>query len=377
MSPQSTADTENKSPLSSSPSPPISLTDFFLSIPYFMASTEVDQKFLGQFAKNIASDNPLLSSMLFKLLGLSVVLAKQLVRARKLRKLDPTRATKSLDLYFHIIWLSREGLLIVEQYVLHMVSSFEELKVLTYKLRASFYHIFVLFHNQPSINSAGPRQITTPPGLLSPRQKQDKGKAPAIPGTSHTPTIPSPPESRSSSVQPSHPLEGGPVQHPDAQRGARQSGSAADFLLQSRDYIPTAMAAFQEANDLAERLLGHADRSRRLAKNTIAEVYNATEGMDDEMFEDAAELVGPLAQIHEARPRQRGPQQLGKQEHPPSWRRAENLRNEALRDARATPPRATPTRAVPPRGLLTPPGHPRRDADVAPAVPGVGMDNPI
>ncbi|KFY70539.1 hypothetical protein V499_09090 [Pseudogymnoascus sp. VKM F-103] len=417
MSSQSTADTENKSPLSSSPSPPISLSDFFLSIPYFMASTEVDQKFLGQFAKNIASDNPLLSSMLFKLLGLSVVLAKQLVRARKLRKLDPTRATKSLDLYFHIIWLSREGLLIVEQYVLHMVSSFEELKVLTYKLRASFYHIFVLFHNQPSINSAGPRQITTPPGLLSPRQKQDKGKAPAIPGTSHTPTIPSPPESRSSSVQPSHPLEGGPVQHPDAQRDARQSGSAADFLLQSRDYIPTAMAAFQEANDLAERLLwgSHplrlsvktefsaflydcakdADRSRRLAKNTIAEVYNATEGMDDEMFEDAAELVGTLGKFMKRGLGSAGGSSSGSKstlragasaaeqraEPPRPLRstppRAENLRNEALRDARATPPRATPTRAVPPRGLLTPPGHPRRDAEVSPAVSGVGMDNPI
>lgn len=416
MSPPHTAPAENKSPLSSSP--PISLSDFFLSIPYFMASTEVDQKFLGQFAKNIASDNPLLSSMLFKLLGLSVILAKQLVRARKLRKLDPTRATKSLDLYFHIIWLSREGLLIVEQYVLHMVSSFEELKVLTYKLRASFYHIFVLFHNQPSINSAGPRQVTTPPGLLSPRQKQDKGKAPAILGRAHTPTVPSPPESRSSSVQPSHPLEGGPVQHPDAQRDARQSGSAADFLLQSRDYIPTAMAAFQEANDLAERLLwgSHplrlsvktefsaflydcakdADRSRRLAKNTIAEVYNATEGMDDEMFEDAAELVGTLGKFMKrglgsaggsssgskstlragagggAEPRLEPPRPL--RSTPP---RTENLRNEALRDARVTPPRATPPRAVPPRGLLTPPGHARRDLEVSPAVSGVGMDNPI
>jgi hypothetical protein len=51
-----------------------------------MASSEVDQKFLGQFAKNIANDNALLSSMLFKILGLSVILSKELVRARKLRK---------------------------------------------------------------------------------------------------------------------------------------------------------------------------------------------------------------------------------------------------------------------------------------------------
>lgn len=371
-----------------------------------MASTEVDQKFLGLFAKNIASDNPLLSSMLFKLLGLSVLLSKQLVRARKLRKLDPTRATKSLDLYFHIIWLSREGLLIVEQYVLHMVSSFEELRVLSYKLRASFYHIFVLFHNHPSINAASPRQITTPPGLVSPRHMQDKGKAPVAL---------SPPESRCSSVQPSHPMEGGPVRHPGAPMNARHSGSAADFLLQSRDYIPTAMIAFQEANDLAEKLLWGShplrlsvktefaaflydcvkdgEQSRRLAKTTIAEVYNATEGMDDEMFEDAAELVGTLGKFMrrglggggsssggaeskstlripaEARPEPPRPLRST----PP---RGESLRSEALRD-RATPPsKSTTPRTAPPRGPLTP--EPLRlRSDDAPVVSGVGMDNPI
>lgn len=176
------------------------------------------------------------------------------------------------------------------------------------------------------------------------------------------------------------------------------------------------MTAFQEANDLAEKLLwgSHplrlsvktefsaflydcakdADRSRRLAKNTIAEVYNATEGMDDEMFEDAAELVGTLGKFMKrglgsaggsssgskstlraggaTEPRQEPPRPL--RSTPP---RTENLRNEALRDARATPPRMTPPRAVPPRGLLTPPSHARRDAEVSPAVSGVGMDNPI
>src|SRR3989440_2748231 len=53
------------------------------------------------------------------------------------------RETKSLQLYHHILWLSREGLVMVEQYVLPMVGSYLELKVLAYKLRASFYHIFV------------------------------------------------------------------------------------------------------------------------------------------------------------------------------------------------------------------------------------------
>jgi hypothetical protein len=276
-----------------------------------MASSEVDQKFLGQFAKNIANDNALLSAMLFKILGLSVILSKQLVRARKLRKLDPTRATKSLDLYFHILWLSREGLVIVEEYVLPMVASFGELKVLAYKLRASFYHIFVLFHNQPSVNQvASEKIITTPPGLASPRaERVNKGKGPDRGSP--------PPEDGRNSVQPPHPMEGGPV------GGTRPPGFevtlAASFLLPARDYIPTALACFEEASDLAERFLWGShplrlsvklefsaflydcmhdgDASRRLAKATIAEVYNAQEGIDDDTFEDAAELVGVLGRM--------------------------------------------------------------------------------
>src|SRR5947207_7836927 len=113
-----------------------------------MASSEVDQKFLGHFATTTSQENPFLSGMLFKILGLSVILSKKLIRARKKRRLDPTRETKSLQLYHHILWLSREGLVMVDQYVLHMVGSYLELKVLAYKLKASFYHIFVLFHNQ-------------------------------------------------------------------------------------------------------------------------------------------------------------------------------------------------------------------------------------
>jgi hypothetical protein len=320
-----------------------------------MASSEVDQKFLGQFAKNIANDNALLSSMLFKILGLSVVLSKQLIRARKLRKLDPTRATKSLNLYLHIIWLAREGLVIVEQYVLPMVASFSELKVLSYKLRASFYHIFVLFHNEPSVNF--PKVVTTPPGLASPRvAKVDKGKAPDRGSP--------PPESGRNSVQPSHPLEGGPVGGVRLP-GVEPKSPAASFLLPVRDYIPTALAAFEEASTLAERLLWGShplrlsvklefsaflydcmhdgDASRKLAKTTIAEVYNAQEPMDDDMFEDAAELVGVLGRMMK-----RG---LGS---------------------------GTPG-STPGMGSSGSKSTPRMSGNVAtkPAVPSPGMDNPI
>ena len=114
----------------------------------WMASSEVDQKALGNFAAVMDLENPLLSAMLYKVLGVSVMLSKKLLRARKLRRLDTTRETRSLQLYHRIIWLSREGLLILEGYILPMVDRFVELKVLAYKLRASFYHIFVLFHSR-------------------------------------------------------------------------------------------------------------------------------------------------------------------------------------------------------------------------------------
>src|ERR1700748_1576290 len=79
-----------------------------------MASSDVDQKYLGRIADASAPIAPLVSKALYQILGLSVVLAKKLYRARKLRKLDTSRDTKSLQLYHQIIWLSREGLSILE-----------------------------------------------------------------------------------------------------------------------------------------------------------------------------------------------------------------------------------------------------------------------
>src|SRR6186713_878583 len=114
-----------------------------------MASSDVDQKFLGRLATSIGSSNVLLSSALYQILGLSVLLSRKLYRARKLRKLDTSRDTKSLALYQHIIWLSREGLNLLETYVIRPTQDGQygpECRVLVAKLRASFFHIFCLFH---------------------------------------------------------------------------------------------------------------------------------------------------------------------------------------------------------------------------------------
>ncbi|KAI9735293.1 MAG: hypothetical protein M1834_001884 [Cirrosporium novae-zelandiae] len=276
----------------------------------WMASSEVDQKYLGRFAKSTSEVNPFLSAMLYKVLGLSVILSKKLLRARQKRRLDTLRDTKSLQLYHHIIWLSREGLILVEQYVLPMVTEYVELRVLAYKLQASFYHIFVLFHNQPTIHhakfSSSTASSTSPtkpetPFLDGGGKPYDRGSIRATPPLSFP--------------------QGGPVggSAPPGLSPISPTKPAASFLLPAKDYIPTTTQCFKAAVELSEALLpgSHPIRlsvkleyaafmydclhegpsSRRLAKQAIADVYNAPEGMDDDTFEDAAELVGTLAKM--------------------------------------------------------------------------------
>ena len=261
-----------------------------------MASSDVDQKFLAKYARE-TTHNALLSMYLYRVLGLSVILSKKLVRARRLRKLDTTRDTKSLQLYHHIIWLSREGLVMLEQYILPSVESYIELKVLAYKLRASFYHIYVLFHNQPSVH-----QTAIP--SFSPTAK---GKGP----------------DRNSIRSSPNPLEGGPVRMtgslPPGLTPVSIPKPSASFLLPAMNYIPIASSCFAFASSLSDNLLSGShpirlsvkleysaylydclhdgDGSRRLAQQSIRDVYDAQEGMDDEMFEDAAELVGILGRM--------------------------------------------------------------------------------
>ncbi|SPO00675.1 uncharacterized protein DNG_03423 [Cephalotrichum gorgonifer] len=303
-----------------------------------MASSEVDQKFLGKLAKMVEQNNPLLSSILFKILGLSLNLAEQLVTAKKQRRQRTEQTPEFLKLVLHIIWLSREGLKLLDQYVIPSVGHEVELKVLAYKLRASFYHIFVLFHNSPRVSDLA---ISTPDVLagvatsLSAVPRLDKGK-----GVARDDDL----ESLNSSIQPTHPMEGGPVGPPPG-FGLE---SPASFLIPATDYLPVAHQAFKEAISLSEELLwgSHSLRlsvkteyaaflfecahdpeaSRSVAKKTIAEVYEAQEGMDDDMFADACELVTVLGRMMK-----RG---LGSGNTPSN--------------------RQTPTPAVPPPGMENP-----------------------
>lgn len=320
----------------------------------WMASHEVDQKYLGQLAATTRHENPFLSSMLYKILGLSVILSKKLVRARKLRRLDPTRETKSLHLYYHIVWLSREGLVIVEQYILPMVQDYILLKVLAYKLRASFYHIFVLFHNQPAIHTPGISSLPSSTNLPN--------------GVRHTPSDDQSDPKRESISQTPPPSEGGPVRRPSESSVKKGPPGlnpypppkpAASFLLPALDYTQTATPCFSHAATLADTLLpgSHplrlsvkleyaaylfdclhdADACRRLAKQTIADVYNAQEGMDDESFEDAAELVAVLGRMVKrgGKTSSAGGSSVGRD-------RDRSRSNDRQSTTKGTPPRQTP-----------------------------------
>lgn len=285
-----------------------------------MASSEVDQKFLARLAKDVADDNPYLSSKLYQVLGLSVMLSKKLVRARRLRKLDTTRDTPSLQLYHHILWLSREGLVIVEQYVIPMVATYTELKVLAHKLRASFYHIFVLFHNNPQATQATIPALSSEtahfaaPSKSRSRKSSSNGKAAVRGGSKST----SPDSPGSSPV-----MTGGGAVGAAPPPGLRPPKTfpkpTSSFLLPATNYIPVATSCFEAAAALARDLLpgSHPIRlsvrmeqiafvydclrdgelSRRMAKLAIADVYRAQEGMDDDMFEDSSAMVAVLGSM--------------------------------------------------------------------------------
>ncbi|KAI9924817.1 hypothetical protein MW887_006673 [Aspergillus wentii] len=343
-----------------------------------MASSEVDQKALGNFAAMTNINNPFLSAMLYKVLGLSVMLSKKLLRARRLRRLDPTRETKSLQLYHHIIWLSREGLLLLEGFVLPMVDTYVELKVLAYKLRASFYHIFVLFHNQPAVHSPG--IVNLPSNTVSNGDSDQVSPKGSRFSFKPRPDIIIPTQDQDVSAA------GNTTQRPPGLAPVQSSKPASSFLLPALDYTPTATACFIHAAVLAEKLLpgSHPLRlsvkleyaaylydclhdptaCRRLAKQAIADVYNAREGMDDESFEDAAEIVGVLGKMVKRKGKTNS---SGGNTTSSGTTRGESSRSE---NSRTPPPKQT-THEVPAKT------RPKAGGEVPPAVPSPTMMNPI
>lgn len=309
-----------------------------------MASLDVDQKFLGRIAKETADTNPLLSNSLYQILGLSVLLARRLIRARKLRKLDTSRDTPSLAAYQHILWLSREGLSILELYVLPYAQDNQhgpECRVLSVKLRASFYHIFCLFHNQPPVTATNMPTVDprgAPPLPLSPREGNGQtrrteagtstGLSPSSKRAGKQPMLREPIDSITSetSFLTNPYAAGGPVATPSPGPPNAPPGlnpvpipQPSSFILPPLNFIPLAGGYFTTASAYATAFLpgSHPLRlsvalehsaflwdcvhdhegSRRLARRAIKDVYRAQEAMEDSEFEDAAELVRILGRM--------------------------------------------------------------------------------
>lgn len=308
-----------------------------------MASLDFDQKFLGRIAKQTEDSNPFLSGALYQILGLSVLLARRLIRARKLRKLDTSRDTPSLAAYQHILWMSREGLSILELYVLPYAQDGQhgpECRVLSVKLRASFYHIFCLFHNQPPVTttnmtSTEARAPGVPPLPVSPRggnggRKADSsGLSPSSKRAGKQPTLRDPIDSivSETSFVTNPYAAGGPVGTPspappiNAPPGLNPIPipQPSSFILPPLNFVPLASGYFTTATSYATQFLHGShplrlsvalehsaflwdcvhdhDGSRRIARRAIKDVYRAKEAMDDSEFEDAAELVGILGRM--------------------------------------------------------------------------------
>lgn len=241
-----------------------------------MVGSEVDHKYLGVYATLTTG---VLSNGLYKLLGLSTLLSRKLLRARKQRRLDPTRTTKSHDRYRHIIWMAREGLDILQHEVLPHLPDFatpvtgsaaggrasaagilNELQVLALKMNASFLHIFVLFDHTYQTQTS--MSLASIPGLAQPQKLQDAG-LPA--GTTKA--------------------------------------------LRDYAYIKPTILAFQKADAAAVKLLPSShplrlsvklefaaftydctkdhETSRQIARKAVDQAFASNEPMDDESFEDA------------------------------------------------------------------------------------------
>lgn len=317
-----------------------------------MAVSQIEEKILGRLAKLTESANPLLSASLYQVLGLSILLSRKLYRARKLRKLDLTRDTPSLQLYHHIIWLAREGLSITEVYILPYCQDGQhgsECHVMAAKLRASLYHVFCLFHNHPPLNHLSGRSgaSASPPSHSdSPKNVGGTGSSPPRASLKEVgsrrrggkaPLRDPVPSMQSDASFVTNPYSGTAVQTPPPglailpAEGARRTPSrppglppiniaaaqsAVAFLLPPLNFVPMAKEYFELAQELSNSLLPvthalrlsvsaeHAaflwdcaqeyDRSRRLARRTIKDVYSSSEGLDDDEFADASTLVQAL-----------------------------------------------------------------------------------
>ncbi|PWW76691.1 14-3-3 protein [Tuber magnatum] len=248
-----------------------------------MVGSEVDQKYMGTFARTTAGFNATLSAGLYKLLGLSTLLSRKLLRARKQRKLDTSRDTKSLDLYRHIIWMARQGLTILQNeiqpemanYAGPKYASLNELRVLVAKLNASFLHIFVLFDHAYQARTATPPQVPK--------------AANGVNGTAHLNGLLG--VNGVSAINSSYAYI-----TPTLDAFSRAEGCARELLPGSH---PLRLSVKLEYSAFLYDCTKDYENARNVAQRAVDEAVASMDVMpdDDEAFEDYMELVGSLGVI--------------------------------------------------------------------------------
>ncbi|KEQ74095.1 hypothetical protein M436DRAFT_14732, partial [Aureobasidium namibiae CBS 147.97] len=220
-----------------------------------MAITRVDRKVLAHLINYYVSDNRIVVETLRTVLGLSVMLEQKLSQARRLRQFDKIREARSLDLYQQILFLAKEGLALTEVHIApHCGENAEGIyQVMALKLRASFHHIFCLYHNTPPVRLLRPNEKKELSifsiNYMANRKSQEFNLTPPV--LAHEPDKVSPKITLQSHAAPTRP----PGLGMNATNFYEPPVPASTFLMPPLDYTPETKRLFERAAKFAENFL--------------------------------------------------------------------------------------------------------------------------
>jgi hypothetical protein len=241
-----------------------------------MAITLVDRKVLAHLINYYVSDNKTVVETLRTVLGISVMLEQKLVKARRLRLFDITRETRSLDLYQELLFLAKEGLALTEVHIAPYCGDSADgvYQVMALKLRASFHHVFCLYHNTPPIRllRLKDKQEPTFVGTYYMASRKDqtfKLSASPLPSVKSFVTNPYAANGHAPAVMPHVPdnvapqITLQPLTAPARPPGLEMTNSiyydppvsASTFLMPPLDYTPETKKLFEQAARSAEKHL--------------------------------------------------------------------------------------------------------------------------
>lgn len=231
-----------------------------------MAISHVDRKILAHLINYYGSDNKVVLDNLRTVLGLSVMLEQKLIRARRLRQFDITGETRSLNLYQEIIFLAKEGLALTEVFIApHCGEDAEGVyQVMALKLRASFHHIFCLYHNTPSVRLLRPKEkkelsVFSINYMANRKSQEFNLSGSPLPSAKSFITNPYAANGQAppvlDTVQPRAALTRPPGLSTNTSLFYEPPVHASTFLMPPLDYTPETKRLFEQASKFAEKFL--------------------------------------------------------------------------------------------------------------------------